>query len=70
MCGVGRCSILKSGAETCKRLILVIRCILLSVFVGQYINCKNMHGMNNIKLIMFKVCNSIIVCVLLEVNTS
>jgi len=58
--GVGPYSILKKpGAETHKRLILVIKCVLLSVFVGQYIYCKNMHGMNNIKYIMFKFCSSV-----------
>ena len=31
---IGRCS--------------VINCILLSAFVGGCIDCKNMHGMNNI----------------------
>jgi hypothetical protein len=32
-------------------LIIVMNCILLSAFVGGYIDCKNMHGMNNIKYI-------------------
>ena len=37
------------GAETCRSLILVMSCILLSACVGWCINCKNMHGANNIK---------------------
>jgi len=58
--GVGQCSILKKPvAETHKRLILVIKCVLLSVSVGQHVNCKYIHGMNNIKYIMFKFCISV-----------
>ena len=36
----------KSGTETCKSLIIVINCILLSVFVCLCINYKNMNGMS------------------------
>jgi hypothetical protein len=32
-------------------LVIVIAHILLSAFVGGYIVCKDMHGMNNVKLI-------------------
>jgi hypothetical protein len=37
------------GAETCRTLILVMNCILLSAHVDWCINCKNTYGMNNIK---------------------
>jgi len=30
-------------------LMAVMICILLGVFVGECVGCKNMHGMNNIK---------------------
>jgi hypothetical protein len=30
-------------------LIIVMNCVLLSAFVGGCTDCKNMHGMNNIK---------------------
>jgi len=36
------------GAETCRRLIFVINCVLLIAFVD-CINYKQMHGTNNIK---------------------
>jgi hypothetical protein len=31
-------------------LIIVINCILLSEYVGDYSDCKNMYGRNNIKI--------------------
>ena len=38
----------KPGAETCRYLILVVNCILLSAFVGWYTEYKNKRGMSNI----------------------
>jgi hypothetical protein len=38
------------GAETCRGLILVTNCILLSLFVCLCINYKNVQGMSNIKI--------------------
>ena len=37
----------KPGAETCRNLILVVNCILLSAFVGWYIEFKNKRGMSD-----------------------
>lgn len=37
------------GAETCWSLILLKACILLTAFIVQYIDYKNMHGVSNIK---------------------
>jgi len=42
----------KDGAPVPKHVgvsIPVTKCILLSVFAGRYIDCQNMHSMNNIK---------------------
>ena len=36
--------------KTCRSLILVINCTLLSVSVGWYTDCKNTHCTNNIKI--------------------
>jgi hypothetical protein len=35
-------------------LIIVMNCILLSALFGGCIDCKNMHGMNNVKFLKFK----------------
>jgi hypothetical protein len=35
-----------------------MKCILVTVFVVEYADCKNMQGMNNIKLAM-SVCLSV-----------
>ena len=39
------------SVKTCERLIFGINCIVLSAPVGSYINCMNMHGMNNMKFL-------------------
>jgi hypothetical protein len=38
-----------SAAETCRSLLFVMNYILLSVFVGWYIDCQNVHGENDMK---------------------
>jgi hypothetical protein len=43
------------GAETCRRLTLVVNCILLTALVAWCINYKNMGGKGKI---IFNICTS------------
>jgi hypothetical protein len=43
-----------SSAKTCRFLILIMIWMLLSASFGRYIDCNNIHGMNNMKTIVFK----------------
>lgn len=36
-------------SETCRRLVLVMNCILLGALIGCWINCKNIYCVGNIE---------------------